>query len=175
MRRFVYIAVLIAANGCSTVPPNHAQLTVTSEPLGALIYSDATLMGTAPVVLTYQASPGQPKVTTRPLTAVWPSGARVTDAAVMGPPGNRYHFVLQRPIHTPGLQTDLAHEAQLRQLAIAQREQERKEQAAAGALVMGTIISGAAASAYQTDSLYRSMRPMTSFSCTAHGNTVDCF
>lgn len=175
MRRTYAFALALFLTGCASIPPNEARLTIYSEPLGALIYSDSTLMGRAPVTLSYQAPDGGGQIVTRPLTAIWASGAQTSDSLVMPSPGNAYHFILRRPMSAPNLETDMAFDAQVRQQALAQQEQDRKDQSAAGALVLGSMLSGVEASRRRTDSLYRSLHPVAPFSCTVRGNTMDCF
>lgn len=176
MKRSTYaLALVTVLAGCAGIPSNEVRLTVYSEPLGALVYSDSTLMGRAPVTLSYHAPDGGGQIVTRPLTAVWPSGAQASDSSVMPSPGRAYHFILRRPMGAPNLETDMAFDAQVRQQALAQQEQNRRDQSAAGALVLGSILSGAEASRRRTDSLYRSLHPATPFSCTVRGNTMDCF
>lgn len=144
----VIAAALISA--CATpVDPNMMTLEVITNPPGALIYEDGRALGQAPAFIPYVITPAVRHVgsiTPRPITVVWPSGAKATASpGMLLARGQRQHFVFSRPMDAPNLDKDLQYAAQLQQVgyarqqaAAAQRQAEAAESAALSTYLLNT-------------------------------------
>ena len=107
------ILVMLLLAGCATpLKSNQTALTFISEPPGALIYLGNQAWGIAPLQKIFQSNDGRTQ--TDAITAVWPSGARITTRFNVQL-GRRQTATLSRPIDAPDLHKDLAFAEQLRQ------------------------------------------------------------
>lgn len=129
-------AALVA--GCATpVDPNKITLNVITNPPGAMIYESDRVLAQSPAPIVYTISPSARaagKITTRPITVVWPSGAKATASpSLFLTTGHFQQFVFSRPIDAPGLDKDLQYSAQMQQLNYARRNADAAERQAAAA------------------------------------------
>lgn len=150
--KFLVSVIVVAAlmSGCATpVDPNMMKLQIITNPPGALIYEDGRALGQAPAFIPYVISPAARqvgKITPRPITVVWPSGAKATATPGMFlARGQQQHFVFSRPIDAPNLDKDLQYAAQLQQVgyarqqaAAAERQAEAAESAALSTYLLNT-------------------------------------
>ncbi len=163
--------------GCAVTPPrpaNELWLTIKSEPPGARITCDATdnskiAFGFAPTTIVYTISPESRKagkLTTKPCTAVWSSGATsVTGFALNLSIGMNQQITLNRPPGVAGLDKDMQFALQLQQQQQQVGRSQADENAAIAAGVLGLF--GAAASGYsQGRSQAASTSSNTKVTCT---------
>lgn len=121
--------------GCSSLEPNEMRLTINTEPAGAMLYDEGgTSWGMAPQSLRYTASVGSSFVYPRPITAVWPSGARKTYSGSLKA-GEAWEITISRPIDAPGMSIDMAHAARIQSI---KAQKEAADSAAAAAYILGT-------------------------------------
>ncbi len=145
--RVVLAAFLLTS--CSAVPtlaPNEYVMTFTSQPSGALIYTDSgKAIGTTPYRGTVKLSSetmAQDSIVSA-FTVVWPSGAKLTQSKRWSPKTNRrWTFGFDRPVAAPNLDVDLRHALAVEGLA----EQKREAVAAANREAARAFLEGLAAS-----------------------------
>jgi hypothetical protein len=106
---------------CATDQLPQAMLTYETKPEGAQLFQGKVPLGQAPVTQTYRGELNAKEITTPEVTAVWPSGAKATFWTRLAPRADEV-AVISRPANAPGLDKDLAAEAQL---ADARRKEER--------------------------------------------------
>lgn len=159
-------SVLLSLFGCNTLPRNEAALTVYSQPPGAMLYEGDNAWGMAPQQRTYFGNPNFATVQTKPITAIWPSGARVTKAITITLGRSDQYIILSRPPDAPDLDKDLTYAAQLRQQEI-EKEKAAAQQRAATAAAISSIYANQPKPVYQ-------IRPPTSTNCMMVGNMMNC-
>jgi hypothetical protein len=129
-----FMLLSIGLVGCSTIPPNYAEVEVFSEPPGAYIYENGVALGAAPIKIYYEGVAGQ-TVNTKPLTAVWVSGATSSQEFIVWTNGTSQYATIQRPMNAPNLQADLQYAADL-------EREDREKTAAAWRAVSAGINAG---------------------------------
>jgi hypothetical protein len=120
-----YAALLVGLAGCATPQkPDTLAVTFVSVPAGAMLVQNGAIMGQMPVTLVYslsQSDVSRGSMQSVPMTARWISGATATvSTAYTWTPGQNKltgRTVFHRPASAPGLDTDMAVEARLRQEA----------------------------------------------------------
>lgn len=167
MKFILSIVAAAVLGGCATpIDPNQMTLEIIANPPGAMIYEDGRVLGQAPAFIPYIITPAARQVGTikpRPITVVWPSGAKATASpGMLLAKGQRQHFIFSRPIDAPGLDKDLQYAAQLKQIHYAGQQAEAAERQAAAA-------ESAAMNAYLLNST------PTTTTCKTLGSKTTCF
>lgn len=172
------LSSLLAA--CSTTNPNVLAVTVYSQPEGAMLYEASKALGMTPYRLNYQLTPALKQagiVNAKPITAVWPSGARETySMKYQLSTGLNQYYTISRPQDAPGLEQDLAHAANLQ----AHRASTNANSDAEAALMLfNSLLEGY--NSGSSESRYKSYYPATNqneIRCTSQkiGNQIytDC-
>lgn len=130
------IVMSMLFSGCATLQSNQIQVTLHSEPKGALVYEDGRAIGTTPLARVLNLSPqGMSQgYAVWNVFAVWPSGATSTKGARFSTAnGQHQQLTFSRPSVAPGLDLDLNHEARLRQTAASEARAAAAEDAASSA------------------------------------------
>jgi hypothetical protein len=113
MKKILFVLMLGLA-GCATpLQSNQVLINFVSVPPGAMIYDGPYALGLAPQERLYSwPTPNNPQ--TRPVTAVWTSGAQATSTfnVVLG---TNQTATFSRPRNAPGLDKDLMFAERLRQ------------------------------------------------------------
>lgn len=116
--------------GCATtVAPNQVQVTFKTEPPGALLYEGNVGWGMAPQTRIFTGEK-YGTARTRPITAVWASGAKTTHYFDLRLGHGPREATFSRPVDAPGLDKDLALAAQLQQIQAQQAQAKAAENAA---------------------------------------------
>ena len=116
------IALLV---GCATPQAqNTLAVTFDSVPAGAMLVQNGYVVGQMPITMTYDLTPSnlsQGSLKSNPLTAQWASGAAATLSPSytwqVGWTKINGKTIFYRPAAAPGLNTDMAVEARLKQAA----------------------------------------------------------
>lgn len=112
MRYLTVLAVMLMVANCATpVGPNQTELTFVTVPHGAMLYEGQTAWGMAPQKKVFNSRNGG--TTTGTVTAIWSSGARMTQTFNVTL-GTRQIATMSRPPNAPGMDKDLAFAEQLR-------------------------------------------------------------
>lgn len=151
----------MAVGGCASIPPNQAHTTFYTQPPGAMLYEGDTAWGMAPQKRIFALLPGQTALVSRPITAIWPSGAKVTSQVRMNP-GSEQQYTFSRPMDAPGLDKDMAFANQLKQTAIAQQQADAAKSMATAAMIKATV---------PPPPVYR---PPVTTNCNSFGNATNC-
>jgi hypothetical protein len=112
-------AVTVLANcGAPGLASNQVLVTVQTEPLGAMLYSNGAALGMAPQTRVFTADE-QAQATgwirTAGVTAVWPSGAKTETSIRLVLHQGPQVVTISRPPDAPGLDVDMAHAVRLQQ------------------------------------------------------------
>lgn len=125
----ILVCCLLVATGCATINSNQIAVTLHSEPSGAMLYEGQTAIGIAPKVWFYNKSAANPstgEILTRPLRAVWSSGASVEMPLRLALSlGSNQTYTFSRPPNAPGLDQDLRFALQLEQASQQRRAAEQ--------------------------------------------------
>lgn len=161
IKSIAFLPLVLAMVGCASIPANQAHTTFYTQPPGALLYEGDTAWGMAPQKRIYTLTTGQTVIVSRPITAVWPSGAKVTTQVRMNP-GVAQQYTFSRPLDAPGLDKDMAFANQLQQTAIAQQRADAASSMATAAIIKAT---------QPPPPVYR---PPVTTNCNSFGNATNC-
>jgi uncharacterized protein YceK len=157
MSRSIYLVFVVLLNaGCGTLERNQIQITLKSEPSGAMIYEGEKAWGVTPLTLNFNFTEQAllNGYADHAISAVWPSGARKDQTIRFRMDVGTYqHYVFSRPSNVPGLDTDFANAARLQQAG---------QQSQANQMLM-----------YQ---MFESMAPKspTYTNCNVFGSNINC-
>lgn len=162
-----YLVILLSLLGaCSTLPRNEAALTVYTQPPGAMLYEGDVAWGMAPQQRIYFGNPNFSTAQTKPITAIWPSGTKISKAITVTLGRSDQFVVLSRPPDAPDIDKDLAYAAQLRQQEIEKEKAAAQHRAATAAAISAIY-------ANQPKPIYQVPQP-TNTNCIMLGNTLHC-
>jgi hypothetical protein len=144
LSRIAAVAALAIVAGCAT-EPRGAKLTFETSPAGATLYEGGQSLGVAPVTHSYPAAADGGQIRTPEVTAVWPSGAKVTFWTFLKT-GDDNITTLTRPANAPNLEADLENakryaSAEERRKADLARDQARSS-ARCQAQQQGGVVAG---------------------------------
>jgi hypothetical protein len=146
-RTIVGLATCLLLMGCATLKPNQVSFTVYAEPPGAMLYEGDVSWGMAPQARIYTGDLKVGTIQTKPITAIWPSGARQTQHFNLPMKQGDRQAILSRPKEAPGLDRDLTFAAQLRSI---KAQEDAASAASAAAYYQMLNASKPAAPAYPT-------------------------
>lgn len=103
----VITILLTVLYGCATpLAPNQVAVCFETIPTGALLYGgNGEAWGQAPKTRVFTLA--ERGTGTARVTAVWPSGAKITDSVIMNTYTREMTKTLSRPMNAPGLDRDL--------------------------------------------------------------------